>query len=111
MTSTSLPVDLTEAQIEELCRELDAIRDEVFDSRGERDRQYILKLIRTQRSLALGGRVVIYAALFLHPAWNHALAGWWSCLGVLVVGIAMLAVSFVMLLAINLVQAWAARRS
>jgi NADPH-dependent stearoyl-CoA 9-desaturase len=93
MTSTRLPVDLTEAQIEEFGRELDAIRDEVFDSRGERDRQYILKLIRTQRSLALGGRVVIYAALFLHPAWNHALAGWWSSLGVLVVGIAMLAIA------------------
>jgi linoleoyl-CoA desaturase len=93
MTSTSFPVDLTEAQIEEFGRELDAIRDEVFDSRGERDRQYILKLIRTQRSLALGGRVVIYAALFLHPAWNHALAGWWSSLGVLVVGIAMLAIA------------------
>ena len=90
MTATSLPVNLSEAQIEEFGRELDAIRDEVFDSRGERDRQYILKVIRTQRSMALGGRIVIYASLFLLPAWGHALAGWWSSLGVLALGTVML---------------------
>src|SRR5882724_11861802 len=90
MTATSLPVNLSEAQIEEFGRELDAIRDEVFDSRGERDRQYILKVIRTQRSMALGGRIVIYASLFFLPAWGHALAAWWSSLGVLALGTVML---------------------
>ena len=93
MTSTSLPVNLTEAQIDEFGRELDAIRDEVFDSRGERDRQYILTLIRTQRSMALGGRIIIYAGLFLLPPWDHALAGWWSSLGVLALGTAMLGIA------------------
>src|SRR6266487_1239642 len=34
MTATSLPVNPSEAQIEELGRELDAIRDEVFSSLG-----------------------------------------------------------------------------
>ncbi len=93
MATASLPVHLTEAQMEEFGRELDAIRDEIFDSRGERDRQYILRLIRTQRSLALGGRIVIYASLFLLPAWGHALAGWWSGLGALALGAAMLGIA------------------
>ena len=51
--------------IEELGRELDAIRDEVMESRGERDRRYILRLIAIQRGLALGGRIVIFASLAL----------------------------------------------
>ena len=80
MPTAPLPVSLTPAQIEEFGRELDAIRDEVMESRGENDRRYILRLIKTQRSMALGGRVLIYAALFLLPAWGHALAGWGSCL-------------------------------
>ncbi|MDP2227231.1 MAG: hypothetical protein Q8J78_07110, partial [Moraxellaceae bacterium] len=85
-TPTALPVNLNAAQIEEFGRELDAIRDEVMDSRGERDRRYILRLIKTQRSMALGGRILIYAALFFIPAWGHAFAGWASCLGVLGLG-------------------------
>lgn len=86
MPTSPLPVALTTAQIEEFGRELDAIRDEVMDSRGERDRQYILRLIKAQRSMALGGRVLIYAALFLLPAWGHALASWGSCLTVMGLG-------------------------
>ncbi|MGH8458029.1 MAG: acyl-CoA desaturase, partial [Nevskiales bacterium] len=75
MMAAKLPVSLSDAQIEEFGRELDAIRDEVFDSRGERDRAYILKVIKTQRSLAVIGRFIIYGGLFLLPAWGHALAG------------------------------------
>jgi len=88
--STSLPIHLTDAEIDEFGRELDAIRDEVMDSRGARDRAYILKLIRVQRGLALGGRFVMYASLFLVPAWGHALAGWGACLAVLGLGTVML---------------------
>ena len=83
---TTLPTTLNAAQIEEFGRELDAIRDEVMDSRGEHDRRYILRLIKTQRSMALGGRVLIYASLFLLPAWGHALASWISCLAVMGLG-------------------------
>src|SRR6202008_1076277 len=79
--------------IEEFGRELDAMRDEVLDSRGDSDRRYILKLIRTQRSLALGGRLGMYAALFPVPAWGHALASWWPCLAVLAVGTFMLGIA------------------
>jgi linoleoyl-CoA desaturase len=80
MTSARLPVNLGDAQIEEFGRELDAIRDEVIDSRGERDRAYILKLIKTQRSMALGGRIIIFASILFLPAWDHAFAsaaGFW----------------------------------
>src|ERR1041384_6644844 len=61
----SFPVHLSDAAVEEFGRELDAIRDEVMDSRGERDRTYLLRLIRLQRSLALGGRLVMFASLAL----------------------------------------------
>ena len=74
MTTARLPVNLTDAQIEEFGRELDAIRAEVIDSRGDRDRQYILRVIKTQRSLALGGRILIFASTLFLPAWGHALA-------------------------------------
>lgn len=79
-----LPVDLSEAQIEEFGRELDAIRDEVMDSRGERDRQYILNLISSQRSLAFAGRLVMYASVLFRPEWGHAYANvqlFWALLG------------------------------
>jgi fatty acid desaturase len=76
----SLPIELNDAEIEEFGRELDAIRDEVMDSRGERDRAYILRLIRVQRALALGGRVVMFASLLLLPA------GWGACFAALGLG-------------------------
>lgn len=93
MTTASLLEKLGEAQIEEFGREMDAIRDEVMDSRGERDRQYILKVIRVQRSFAVIGRFIMYAALFLVPAWGHAFASWWTCLPVLGLGTAMLGIA------------------
>jgi NADPH-dependent stearoyl-CoA 9-desaturase len=74
MSTARLPVHLTDAQIREFGSELDSIRDEVLESRGERDRRYILRVIRTQRSMALGGRIAIYASLFFLPMWGHALA-------------------------------------
>src|SRR5262245_12607011 len=93
MTTHTLPVALSDAEIEEFGRELDAIRDEVMASRGERDRQYILRLIRTQRSLAVTGRLVIYASLFLLPGWGHVVAGWGPSLGVMALGTLMLALA------------------
>ena len=83
---TPMPVNLSDEQVEEFGRELDAIRDEVFDSRGERDRRYILRVIRTQRSMALGGRILIYAGLFLLPAWGYAISGWWPSLAIMGLG-------------------------
>ncbi|MDG4819938.1 fatty acid desaturase family protein [Micromonospora carbonacea] len=59
---------LTAADIEELGRELDAIRDRVLASRGEADAAYIRKVISTQRRLELGSRAVLLFSLF-PPAW------------------------------------------
>ncbi len=68
--------ELDEAELQELGRALDAIRDEVMASRGESDRRYILRLIRVQRWLELAGRIVILASVALHPSWGHVAAGW-----------------------------------
>lgn len=93
MSSNRLPHNLTPEQVEEFGREMDAIRDEVLDSRGERDRAYIVRLIRTQRSMALAGRALIYASLFLLPAWGHVLAGWPAVFIVIGLGTLLLGVS------------------
>lgn len=93
MKTARLPIKLTNDQVEEFGRELEAIREEVLDSRGERDRKYILGIIKTQRSLALAGRIVMYAALFLLPPWQHVLAGWNNALAVLALGAFMLGVA------------------
>ncbi|KXF56360.1 fatty acid desaturase family protein [Rhodococcus opacus] len=59
---------LTEADIESLGRELDAIRLDVEDSRGVRDARYIRRAIRAQRLLELGGRVALFGSRY-RPAW------------------------------------------
>ena len=59
---------LSDADVENIGRELDAIRQEVMDSRGERDAAYIRRVIDTQRKLELGSRVVLLASIF-PPAW------------------------------------------
>ena len=85
-TAKRLPVNLTDAQIDEFGREIDLIYDEAIASRGEKDRQYILNVIRTQRSMALGGRVIMYLGLFFVPAWPHALASWGVSLSIIGLG-------------------------
>src|ERR1700728_489040 len=53
---------LTEADVEELARELDAIRTDIEESRGERDARYVRSTIQLQRALAAGGRVALMAS-------------------------------------------------
>ena len=88
-----LPVDLTDEEIEAFGRDMDAIYYETLESRGERDRLYILRLIRTQRTLAFSGRMLMYASLFLLPAWDHALASWGAMIIVMALGVVMLGVA------------------
>jgi len=86
-----LPVDLTDVQIEEFGRELDAMREEVIDSRGARDRNYILKIIKTQRQIGVGGRFLIYLSILFLPAWGHGLANgtlFWAFLSLGVLSLA-----------------------
>jgi NADPH-dependent stearoyl-CoA 9-desaturase len=72
---TTSPVDhLSAADVEQLGKELDAIRDQVLASRGERDAAYIRKVIKAQRQLETGSRVVLLASLF-PPAWLIGTAG------------------------------------
>ena len=54
--------------IENLGRELDAIRDEILASRGEDDATYIRTLITSQRALEAGSRLVLLVSIF-PPAW------------------------------------------
>ncbi|MGJ3509330.1 fatty acid desaturase family protein [Enemella sp. A6] len=65
---------LSAEDIEQIGTELDAIRQEVLDSRGEKDAGYIRRLIRMQRSLELLSRVVLLFSKFW-PAWIVGTAG------------------------------------
>ena len=53
---------LTAEDVEELARELDAIRTDIEESRGERDARYIRRTIQLQRGLAAGGRIALFAS-------------------------------------------------
>jgi len=50
---------LTDDQVAELGRELDAIRDDVLARRGASDAAYIRRVIRVQRGLELAGRAAL----------------------------------------------------
>jgi NADPH-dependent stearoyl-CoA 9-desaturase len=59
---------LTDEEVEQIGRELDALRAEIEESRGAADAAYINRLIKVQRGLAAAGRVT---SLFSNkkPAW------------------------------------------
>ncbi|MCW2778198.1 MAG: putative fatty acid desaturase [Frankiales bacterium] len=59
---------LTEADVEAIGRELDQLRRDVEESRGEHDAAYIKRAIAIQRGLVVGGRVTLFASAF-PPAW------------------------------------------
>ena len=63
MAITDVPAfaHLTEADIENLAVELDAIRLDIEDSRGERDSRYIRRTIAAQRALEVAGRLMLAA--------------------------------------------------
>lgn len=58
-------ITLTPEQAEEFGRELDALKERVMADLGEKDADYIRRVIKAQRALEVGGR----ALLFLPPAW------------------------------------------
>lgn len=59
---------LTADDIELIGKELDEIRQEVIDTRGEADARYIRRVIDVHRKLELGSRAVLLASGF-PPAW------------------------------------------
>ncbi|MDI3314850.1 MAG: fatty acid desaturase [Mycobacterium sp.] len=69
---------LTDADIDSLAAELDAIRRDIEDSRGQRDARYIRRTIAAQRALEVTGRVLLTAG-------SRRLA-WWA--GAVTLGVA-----------------------
>ena len=65
--STTAP-NLTPEQLEAFGQELDAIRARVVADLGERDADYINRVIRAQRGLEVAGRGLLFVG-FLPPAW------------------------------------------
>jgi fatty acid desaturase len=63
-----MTITLTEQQIDELGRELEAIRQRVVDDLGEADRAYLENIVKWQRGLEVGGRASLYLG-FLPPFW------------------------------------------
>ena len=59
---------LTADDFEAIGRELDALRQRVIESRGERDAAYIRRVIAVQRALELSSRAVLLAGKW-RPAW------------------------------------------
>ena len=59
---------LTPEDIEQIGIELDAIRQDVLDSRGAADAAYIRRIVDTQRRLELASRAVLLGSVF-PPAW------------------------------------------
>ena len=56
---------LTPEQADAFGRELDVIKERLMADLGEKDAEYIRRVIKTQRALEVGGR----ALLFVPPAW------------------------------------------
>jgi linoleoyl-CoA desaturase len=80
MAITDVPsfAHLTEADIESLAVELDAIRHDVEDSLGERDARYIRRAIAAQRALEVTSRVLLAA--------SARRSAWWA--GTITLGVA-----------------------
>jgi NADPH-dependent stearoyl-CoA 9-desaturase len=70
MAITDVPefAHLTDTDIESLAVELDAIRQDIEDSRGERDARYIRRAIAAQRALEITARLTL-AASSKRSAW------------------------------------------
>ena len=64
---------LTPEQIDAFGAELDALRTRTVADLGERDRDYLEKVVRAQRGLEIAGRALMFAG-FLPPAWVGGVA-------------------------------------
>ena len=64
---------LTYEQLEEFGTELDAIRQRVLDDLGQKDADYIRRVIKAQRGFEVAGRALMYLP-FIPPAWFAGVA-------------------------------------
>ncbi|WP_067654454.1 fatty acid desaturase family protein [Nocardia harenae] len=67
------PLVLSPEDIEEIGRALDELRDRVAADLGERDREYLYRIIKAQRGFEVAGRGLMYLG-FLPPVWLAAVA-------------------------------------
>jgi linoleoyl-CoA desaturase len=70
ITDVDVFAHLSEADIDNLAVEFDAIRADIEDSRGERDARYIHRTIAAQRALELTGRALLTA--------SSRRSAWWA---------------------------------
>jgi hypothetical protein len=77
-TSKNTEITVTAAQVEELGKELDALRARIAEDLGERDRDYLYSVIKAQRGLEVAGRGLMYLG-FLPPVWLAAVAALCGC--------------------------------
>ena len=72
MTTTDYQINplsqLSPEEIEQIGAEFDAIHDEVFNSLGDKDAEYIRSVIALHRQLALLGRAILLGSRY-KPAW------------------------------------------
>jgi linoleoyl-CoA desaturase len=61
--------DLSPEEVEDIGRRLDAVRQQVLESRGASDAAYIRRVIAVQRCLEVGGRVVLLG--------SRSRVAWW----------------------------------
>ena len=78
ITDIAVFAHLTDADIENLAVELDAIRLDIEDSLGERDARYIRRTIAAQRALDVAGRLML--------AGSSKRSAWWA--GTVTLGLA-----------------------
>src|SRR3954464_14030419 len=71
MTERTVP--LTDQQIEQLGKELDAIRQRVVEDLGAVDRKYIYDVVKWQRALEVAGRASLFLG-WLPPFWLGGVA-------------------------------------
>ncbi|MEB3020000.1 fatty acid desaturase family protein [[Mycobacterium] crassicus] len=72
VTDVEVFAHLSDADVENLAAELDAIRRDIEDSRGERDARYIRRTIAAQRMLEVTGRVLLAASSRRSARWAGA---------------------------------------
>ncbi|MEE2056656.1 fatty acid desaturase family protein [Rhodococcus artemisiae] len=67
------PIVLSRDQVDEIGRELDALRERTVASLGAEDREYIYRIIKAQRALEVAGRGLLFLGFF-PPAWVAGVA-------------------------------------
>ncbi|MGB6059982.1 MAG: acyl-CoA desaturase [Microthrixaceae bacterium] len=66
--ATKTLAKMSQEDLDELAAELDLIRDDILNTLGKDDAEYLRRLLKIQRGLDVAGRITLLAGLF-PPAW------------------------------------------